>query len=93
MDQLCAADHDALRVRDLEIPLSPFRIPGHGGPEAFADQIPVQRVHPAHSKDHAIPGPTAARRGPAEVDDTLPPRIVVNGASAPPKDTSNPSLR
>jgi hypothetical protein len=53
--QLGAADDDPLGVRDLEIAFPPFRILWRGGPEAFLDQISVQRVDAANAEDHAWP--------------------------------------
>ena len=70
--QLRAADHDSLRVRDLEVAFPPFGILGRGGPQAFLDQLAVERVDAANAEDHAIPRTAAAAGRLAKIDDTLP---------------------
>lgn len=82
--QLRAADHDSLRVRDLEVAFPPFGIRGRGGPQAFLDQLAVERVDAANAEDHAIhelPPLLAAWR---RLMTLCPARIVVKEAPGPP---------
>ena len=65
------ADHDALRVRQLEVAFAPFGVPGLGRFEALPEKIPVEGVYTANPQDHAVPGVAGAGDRPAQIDDGL----------------------
>ena len=57
-ERLGEADYESVRIRDLKISLSPFRIPGRVGREPLLDKIPMKGIDSTNSENHPPPTTT-----------------------------------
>jgi len=69
--QLCEANHESFRVRDFEVPFSPFGIPKRGGRKTLLNKIPAEAVYSTNAENH--PNRTIPRTAGyvAKIDNTL----------------------
>src|SRR3989442_5004141 len=69
--KLCEANHESFRVRDFEVPFSPFGIPKRGGRKTLLNKIPAEAVYSTNAENH--PNRTIPRTAGyvAKIDNTL----------------------
>jgi hypothetical protein len=70
-ERLSEADYESVRIRDLKISFSPFRIPGRVGREPLLDKIPMKGIDSTNSENHPSPTTTHPYGYAAKIDDTV----------------------
>ena len=65
------ADDESVRIRDLEISFSPFRIPGRVGREPLVNKTSMKGIDSTNSENHPSPTTTHSCGYAAKIDDTV----------------------